>query len=65
MKNDTLTHIKQHKIIEHNTKTALKEELQNLLEENDDDENITKILNTEQKLESINSKKLLDTLAKK
>ena len=63
MKNDTIIYTKRHNKIENYTEASLKKELQALIEEDENDENIEKILKMEAKIEEYETKKLFDILS--
>ena len=62
MKIDTIAFTKIHKITQDNVELKLKEELQTLLSDEDNDENIEQITTTQLKINELETKKLYDIL---
>ena len=65
MKTDTIAYAKRNKVTQNNTEEELKEELQSLITEDENEDNIEQILETQTKLKDAENKKLYDILSKK
>ena len=65
MKTDTIAYAKRNKTTQHNNEEELKEELQKLITEDENEDNIEQILETQAKLKNVETIKLYNILSKK